>query len=412
MADDKYYCGCGHSAWGLLLLFSVVQVFLTSSLFPGIVEIFDASVHIRSSRTAVESAATELDKWRIYDTGVSTDPNALAAAAAGGVPQTTPPNWQYLQLKKTDAQLVFDTVMARYLNAISYPTYPTGSTVYGIPTYVNASGFTETGQIYLQFSTAFALSDGTRQVTTSVPPAINLGNAVFTTARNISGLKVETNYEKQLTTFITGSLARTEAFAAFFFLQWVIGLAFFGVALKKYAQNAAPTPLPALAVVGLLLIFFGWVVGWYYNSPWLLNSLFSTFLSGSIIGSFGAQPFVGLLILVWILLFIYAHYSIQWVNGGGKEEEGQYSPPPPAATGNAANASSGGGFMSTFKNMTGGNKSGQQANLAPPPASPYQPSASGSYNPNASGNYGAAAPAPYNPNASGNYAVPPPGNAY
>eukprot|EP00475_Leptophrys_vorax_P003227 TRINITY_DN1188_c0_g1_i1.p1 TRINITY_DN1188_c0_g1~~TRINITY_DN1188_c0_g1_i1.p1 ORF type:complete len:378 (+),score=100.49 TRINITY_DN1188_c0_g1_i1:38-1171(+) len=351
MADDKYYCGCGHSIWGMLLLFSVVQVFLTSSLFPGIVEIFDASVAVRSARTNVESAAAAVDATRTVTSNSTAYMTTLSYAPGSGAngilmwesAAVAPSNYQVLNLNYMDAMLRTTAVYNRYFSFSKSAAWA-DINIQSVASKVDPnSGATLAVDIYLVPSTSFYFANSNNVRVTASAAAQKLGNLDFSTYQNVS-LNVYTAYEKKVSAILTDSLVRTEAFAGFFFLQWIVGLAFFGLALKHYQLQSVPTVLPILATVGLLFMFLGWVVGWFYNSPWTLTSLFSTYLttSGSTFTEYAATPYVGLLILNWVLLLIYSNYTVAFVNSGGKEELET-----PAYTGQGTT------FTNTFKQMTG-----------------------------------------------------------
>jgi hypothetical protein len=353
MADDKYYCGCGHSAWGMLLLFSVIQVFLSSSLFPGVVEIFDGLIALRSARSNIETAATNLDAGRTATSnstavgGSFFTVNAASTGTAGtSIWEYPPANYQVLQLNYQDATLRNAAVYSRSFSFSKTPAW-TDVTIQNVVSKVDPNtGAALAYDVWMVPSTSFYFAVSGNRVTASAS-ATKLGSFdASVAAYNVSGLNIASTYEKKVTSMITTAMIRTEAFGGFFFLQWIIGLVVFGLALRHYHLQTPPTVLPILSVVGLVFMFLGWVVGWFYNSPWNLSSIFGSFLTttGTTFTEWAATPYVGLLILNWVLLLIYSNYTLAFVNNGGKDE-----PETPAYQ----QHNMGNTFTNTFKNFTG-----------------------------------------------------------
>jgi len=311
MSDKSDFWGCSHSSWGMLLLFASINLFLSLILFPATVEIYDISTKIRTARAKVESAASSVDANTVFD------PTALAVSATT-TPVATTTIAAYLkatnQLANVQAMNTYNEALLFWSN--TYTAVFLGSIFapqtidyYFIPQSVN-NGATQTAQ--LDMMATITLSTGTSS--TNPQTAQTLGTLTIAPAPVNASIGSYNAMEKAVTAGIETPLARLETIGAFYFFQTIMAVVAFIYFVRCYRREEGPRHGIVICAIGFMAMYIGWLAGFNRRSIIDVGGLFGFWLTDSVASSvinwlgFLGSPFLGLILLFWILMTVYCSY--------------------------------------------------------------------------------------------------------
>jgi len=283
-------------------------------MFPAAIEIYSTSNNVRSTRTTVETAASNYDNTVVFDpTAQAVSMTTATTVNQNNFLYTNPVNYakayeQYLEahnfwLKSTGAYLPGATVITTFMPF----TYRL------IATAADAGGAVTTADFYFDPNGGITPYEITRGGfhTSDPQKSSNLGTVTFQPATNSSTLGAYNTGEKYVTTIVGNSLAKLETLGSFFFLQGIMNVIMFGYLYMCYKKGQAPTWGVIIALIGLILFLVAWYAGFERRSIADLNTLFNYWLTNS--GAFNnatysGGPYVGLIILFWLFEIAYCLY--------------------------------------------------------------------------------------------------------
>jgi hypothetical protein len=180
--------------------------------------------------------------------------------------------------------------------SVAYTDYPSNQKydVYLTPTSVYAgmlsSSLSPLSEPYLYVSKKLQSVDGT-------------------TAASIPNLEIWKNAAALRSDFVSTGLVRQELYGSFFFIQAVLGVAYFGYSLNCWMVNSRPKASYGLAVAGFVMMFLAYVLGFTPFTVVSIPSRNSALLSASGVGDYLAKPYTAIITLMWLLLIVYSSYA-------------------------------------------------------------------------------------------------------
>jgi hypothetical protein len=327
---QRFFCGCAHDLWGMLLIFAAFNLFLHLAYSPSVFEVYNVSADIRSALkncetkyAAVDSAvgsytytgtgSTATTNNAAFESSLNTlaaltatgrlNPSTIAAARAANEAQMY--LYQNISMKTAGRSYLASTATVGWTAKAYYTDYPKYFQM-GIYLYPSRSG---TGA-----SPSVGVFSSTRVLNTpSVYSSTNVRSVDLTTTQTISSLGLWEKAAKLQTTMVTSALSRTEAYAVFLFFGTLVSLFQFAYLIWCYKRSYVPSWSWIFALVGMVCMFFCYTIG--YNPYGIddptnmttLEVLGSPLTSSSLV----AAPALAVLNLLWPFELVYSIYLLK-----------------------------------------------------------------------------------------------------
>jgi hypothetical protein len=320
------FCGCPHSVWGLLLLIASIQVFISLIILPVTVQIFEASVDVRTALYTNENKAAAVDAGMTYQ--FSAGAGGLTSTSGAIYTTTIDPltnastTSSYIPASGYSAQLAYEqatrntweTLMYNSRNLNAPASFYAPTTLF-VPMYVPTNYPANTVySIYLSVSGTNFLQDATGGKNLIVPTAVTskqVRSGIDITANPTFGnAGINENAAKMFTACVTSAMIRVELFGAFFGFQSIMSVIYFAYVAKCYKNDSAPTAGSSIAILGMIGMFCAYSCAYSNtNLIGIKNIIEDIFLTGSGIGMFLANPLIAILNLMWPLSIVYSLYA-------------------------------------------------------------------------------------------------------